>query len=279
MKSVWDHFYIDIPKRMGAIILLTIHDAQQHIGEESRLWAASEKRLFRLADHIAVLSGYAGETLRQRIGDFRPIHVVAPGLVMNPAPPGPAKPTPRDRPLKFLFFGRIRKYKGLDLVLDAWRMLQARNEASVHLTIAGSGDIAEYSAAISSLKDVELIHGWTSDETMSRLFASHDVNLLPYLEGSTSATSLAGMWAGMPSIATPIAGFEEQLVHGDNALIMRDISAEALAECVLEIAASPDLYGVLAQGAHQRAQALSAPVVVGNWHNLYERIWRGRAGI
>jgi hypothetical protein len=53
MASVWDQFYIDVPKRLGAKILLVIHDAQHHIGEESRLITFLEKRLIRIADHIA----------------------------------------------------------------------------------------------------------------------------------------------------------------------------------------------------------------------------------
>jgi hypothetical protein len=45
MASVWDQFYIDVPKQHGAKILLVIHDAQHHIGEESRLITLLENRL------------------------------------------------------------------------------------------------------------------------------------------------------------------------------------------------------------------------------------------
>ncbi len=272
MASVWDQLYIDVPKRCGAKILLVVHDAQHHIGEESRLLTLLEKRLIRIADHVAVLSSYAGDRMRDRIGSFRPVHVVSPGLVMDVSVPGPARPAPQDRPIKFLFFGRIHDYKGLDFVLEAWRSIKSGSHAPMQLTVAGSGDISKYMGDLNSLPDVNLIHGWLSDDDMRRVFSEHDVNLLPYREGSSSATSLAGMWAGMPTIATPIGGFQEQLYPNVNALIMADISAKSLTACMLELASSSKLYTDLAEGAHVTAAKLSGPVVADNWHELYEKI-------
>lgn len=274
MGSIWDQFYLDVPKRQGATILLTVHNARPRIGEEvGRIGAKLEDRLIRLADHVAVLSDYAGRQMAERIGRQRPIHVVAPGLVMDVRPPGPPKRLESPRPLRFLFFGRMEKYKGLGLLLEAWETLAKSSDNPITLTIAGSGDISEHLPTIAKLPRVEVRNSWLSDDDMSRIFATHDVNLLPYSEGSTSATSLAGMWAGMPTIASPIGGFKEQLAPGLNALIMRDISAGALVERIVEISGSSALYNRLAQGAHEQAHALSGPVVAKNWSALYERIW------
>ncbi|MEQ1711210.1 MAG: glycosyltransferase family 4 protein [Hyphomicrobium sp.] len=276
MASPWDQFYLDIPKRSGAPILLTIHDAKRHIGEESRFIDMMEGRLIRMADHIAVLSSYAADTLRARIGNIRPVHVVSPGLVMDSRPPQAAKAAPAGGPVKFLFFGRIQGYKGLDILLEAWRLVKARHAPPMQLTVAGGGDIGPYRSAFEQVDDVELIHQWISDEHMQELFTSHHVNVLPYREGSTSATSLAGMWVGMPSIATPVAAFAEQLRDGYNALISKDMSPAALSECILELARSAELYERLAHGTHEQAIRLSAPAVAENWRQLYEEIWLAR---
>ncbi|HEX8512663.1 MAG TPA: glycosyltransferase family 4 protein [Allosphingosinicella sp.] len=272
MASVWDLMFIDIPRRFGSTILLTVHDAERHIGEESWIMSQFDKRLIRTGDHFAVLSSYAGEVLRSRLGDSRPIHVVAPGLVPNPSPPGPPKAPPSGRPMRFLFFGRIHAYKGLDLLLDAWSALKRSTGLPIRLTIAGSGNIAPYQPALDRAPDVELVHGWISDERMAELFDEHDVNLVPYLKNSVSATTLAGMWAGMPTIGTPIEGFAEHLKDGENALISRDISADAIAECIVRLANDPELFRRLAQGAHDHAQTLSAPVVADNWYRLFREI-------
>lgn len=273
MASPWDLMFVDIPKRSGSLVLVTIHDAQRHIGEESWFMSQFEKRGLRAVDHIAVLSSYAGNVLRSRIGDVRPIHVVTPGLIMNSSPPGPPKAPPSGRPMRFLFFGRIHAYKGLDILLDAWRSLKRDTGRPMTLTIAGSGNIAPYESALDQCPDVELIHGWISDERMAELFDDHDANIVPYLEGSLSATALAGLWAGMPTIATPIEGFAEQLKDGVNALISRNISADAIAECIVRLAGDAELYRRLAQGAHDHALTLSAPAVADNWYRLYRHIW------
>ncbi|HEX8621007.1 MAG TPA: glycosyltransferase family 4 protein [Allosphingosinicella sp.] len=275
MGSPWDHLFVDIPRRHGSQILLTVHDSQRHIGEESWAMDQLEGRLMRVADHIAVLSSYAGEVLRARLGDARPIHVVVPGLVMDSTPPGPPKPPPSGRPMRFLFFGRIHAYKGLDLLLDAWRTVKRDTGLPIRLTVAGSGDISPYRSRLEECPDVELVHGWISDERMAQLFDEHDVNVLPYREGSLSATALAGMWAGMPAIATPIGGFAEQIKGGVNAVVSRDVSADALVPCIVALATDPELYRRLAQGAHDHALTLSAPAVADNWVRLYRRIGEG----
>jgi glycosyltransferase involved in cell wall biosynthesis len=272
MASIWDQFYLDIAKNSGAKILLVVHDAQRHIGEESRWAERLESRLISMADHLAVLSRYAGGVLKERVGNKKPIHIVSPGLVMNADPPGPAKGAPRNRPIRFLFFGRIHAYKGLDILLNAWARYQnTPNAPPATLSIVGSGNIEPYRRAIVNAKNVTLKHGWISDEEMAYTFDNHDVNVLPYLEGSTSATSLAGMWAGMPTIATRIDGFADQLFDGVNALLC-DIDSGELCNSMLNLAANPNLFELLANGAKQEAIKLSAPAVAENWISLYRNI-------
>jgi glycosyltransferase involved in cell wall biosynthesis len=275
MHSLCDQPFIDIPKKCGAKILLTVHNGQYHIGEESWVMTLSERRLISLADEIAVLSHHARDMLVERIGDKKTIHVVSPGLVMNNEPPGPPKKRKRDRPLRFLFFGRIVDYKGLDTLLDAWHLLDKMNNSPISLTIAGSGELTKYNQKIEVFKNIEVKNGWLSNEEMERVFLDCDVNVLAYREGSTSATSLAGMWAGMPSIATPIGAFREQLFEGVNALITRDLTANALADQMQRLIQSPDLFDRLAKGAHEQAKLLGGPHVAKNWETVYERVLSG----
>ena len=275
MHSLCDQPFIGIPKQYGAKILLTVHNGQYHVGEESRIMTLSERRMINLADEIAVLSHHARDMLIERIGDNKPIHVVSPGLVMNNDPPGPPKLRVVGRPLKFLFFGRIVDYKGLDTLLDAWSIIGGTNAGQATLTIAGSGDLQKYNRQIISFTNIEVKNDWLSNEDMERVFDECDVNILAYREGSTSATSLAGMWAGMPSIATPIGAFKEQLFDGVNALITRDLTANALANEMQQLIESPDMFDRLAKGAHEQAKLLSGPYVARNWETVYDRVLSG----
>jgi glycosyltransferase involved in cell wall biosynthesis len=273
MASPWDQFYIDIVKKSGAKILLVVHDAQRHIGEKNFLFDQLESRLIRLADDIAVLTPYAGEVLRKRIGNKKRIHVVSPGLVMNAQDPALPRAAPTGRPMRFLFFGRLHAYKGLDILLEAWSQFKTlRPNSADTLSIVGSGNIEPYRKAIDASKDVLLEHGWISDARMAEVFSQHDVNVLPYLEGSESATALAGMWAGIPAIATRIGCFAEKLFDRENALLT-DVSSTHVAAAVAELASSELLYNQLADGTYRIAQRWAAPAVAQSWLKLYENIW------
>lgn len=272
MHSPWDQFYLDIPKKYGAKILLVIHDAVRHLGEESWLMDKLESRLLKIADEVAVLTPYAGKVLQERLGNSKPIHVVSPGLVMNPDPPGPAKTFPLDRPLRFLFFGRIHAYKGLDLLIEAWRLFRDQPDApNAQLSIVGSGNMTPYQAGIAQLNDVRIEHGWLTDERMAEVFKAHDVNVLPYREGSESATALAGMWAGMPTIATKLGCFAEKLFHNTNALLV-DTDPVSIASALTELSSSEKLFSRLAQGTQSIADTWSARNVARKWIDVYENI-------
>jgi glycosyltransferase involved in cell wall biosynthesis len=276
MPSVWDQFYIDIPKRYGARILVVVHDAQQHVGEEKWFEDWSFGRVIKTADHVAVLTPYAQAVLQSRLGHDTTVHLVSPGLVMDSSTPGPAKFWPEDRPLRFLFFGRIHAYKGLDILLDAWAQFRAMAGApSATLSIVGSGNFEQYQAQIAATPDVTTEFGWVSDDRMAEVFATHDVNMLPYREGSESATALAGMWAGMPAIATDIGCFKEKLFHEDNALLT-DVDAASIAQAIFRIATDHVLYGNMASATERVAHSWSAAAVAANWIAFYERIFAGK---
>ena len=272
MASPWDQLYLDIPKRHGAKILLVIHDAVRHLGEESWIMDRLESRLYGMADEIAVLTPYAGKVLRERLGNNKPIHVVSPGLVMNASPPGPAKIFRQDRPLRFLFFGRIHAYKGLDLLIEAWKLFRSNTNApKAELSIVGSGDVTPYLDGLTQLKDASLEHGWLTDARMAEIFETHDVNVLPYREGSESATALAGMWAGMPTIATKLGCFAEKLFHNKNALLV-DGNPVSIASALTELSSCETLFTRLAQGTKSIAESWSAPNVARKWGEVYESI-------
>ncbi|MBK6367977.1 MAG: glycosyltransferase [Polaromonas sp.] len=67
MGSPWDLFFLNAAKRTKCPIVLTIHDAHQHLGEESILMDAIRKWSISKVDHIAVLSNHVKESLQERM--------------------------------------------------------------------------------------------------------------------------------------------------------------------------------------------------------------------
>jgi glycosyltransferase involved in cell wall biosynthesis len=269
MGSRWDLFYLSVAKRAGATILLSIHDAARHPGEESRLLQALTDRAIRLSDHVAALSRHVCDTLAEK-WPGKPVHFVPNGLILATRPPSPPRAFPFGRPLRLLFLGRIVHYKGLDILLDALALLR-RDGADVQLTIAGAGDLAPYQLQLDALDCVTIRHGWYSDEEKWALLAESDVNLLPYREASQSGIALDGLVAALPSIATRLPGLTGQLGENGDTLFADNPSAETFAGLIGRLASDPALYERLSKGAS--ASAAGRPEqAAAEWIALYREI-------
>jgi glycosyltransferase involved in cell wall biosynthesis len=277
MLSPLDILLLPVAMASKAYVLVTIHDAVLHIGEESALVDRLTAWLIDHADGIVVLSRHAEQVLRPRLPVGKPLHRVEQGLIVDASEPAPPKtPSPPGTPLELLFFGRIIAYKGLDLLLDALIQLKCEGGPPVRLTIAGSGDIGPYLAQLAQLDNVTLhVGGWMSDEERDGFFARADVQMVPYIDTSVSGVVLTGLWAGIATIATPLPAFAEYLTDGGNALLTRDISVGAIAEAIVRLDGDRVLLGKLAQGAYTHAKAMSAPVVAARWVELYQHLAAG----
>lgn len=275
IASPRDLLYLPVMKRAGATILLTVHDAIQHPGEENRLLQAFHDRVIGLADHLAVLSRHVADALLGRWPLSKPIHVIPTGHLTTAGPLLEPRPFPAGRPLRLLFFGRIVHYKGLDILLDAISRLR-REGMPVHLTVAGAGDYAPYRAQLDALDCVTVLDGWISVEDKNRLFAENDVNMLPYREASQSGNAIDGLYAAMPSIATRSGGLVEQLGEGKDT-IFTTTDAAGISDAIRDLAADPGQFEALSAGARAAAEARGPQRAARDWIALYQEIASRRA--
>ena len=111
-------------------------------------------------------------------------------------------------PRKLLFFGKVRPYKGVEDLLEAFRALPPGLD--VHLTVAGecSGPLA---AAITDLArqsagrlETRLDH--IPDGELSRLFADADVVVLPFRQITTSGSAILALCHGRPLVMPDLPG-------------------------------------------------------------------------
>jgi glycosyltransferase involved in cell wall biosynthesis len=270
MISPWDIFFVNAVKKSGCPIVLTIHDAKQHIGEESFLMDKLRTWTISKSDHVAVLSSHVAQTLQAQPDFNKPISVVPEGLVMRVEPPLQPRIYP-GRDLRLLFHGRIHAYKGLNLLLDAMVLLQSQG-CQYSLTIAGSGDLAPYQTKIAQMLKVNVHNAFMTDEELLRVLATHDVCILPYIEASQSAVAVDALWAALPSIATPIGALPQQFKHGVDALIIESCSVDALAQAIHKLCGDKILYESLSRGAYASYRANGPQKAAEQWIQLYNVI-------
>lgn len=137
-----------------------------------------------------------------------------------------------------MFFGLIREYKGLDLLLDAWGKL--RNEGRVpddmKLIIAGEFYASKdpYLAQLARLNiesDVLLFDNFIPDEQVGDFFSVVDAVVLPYRTATQSGVTQIAYKFDVPMVVTAVGGLPE-IVPDGKAGIVCGADVESIAEAV-----------------------------------------------
>ena len=129
-----------------------------------------------------------------------------------------------------LFFGFIRDYKGLDLLIDAFCLL----DDSHQLVIAGEtyGSFDKYQEQIDQKMQKDRIHvhnDYISDHEVPYYFSASDVCVLPYKSATQSGITSIAHHFELPMIATDVGGLKETIIHEKNGLIVNEVSTKAIA--------------------------------------------------
>jgi glycosyltransferase involved in cell wall biosynthesis len=151
------------------------------------------------------------------------------------------------REVKLLFFGRIDKYKGIDLLIKAFEILKSTS-LPVSLSIVGSGDLSIFRGVNLLQPGISITNDWIPDEDISQLFLEHDICILPYTSASQSGVIPIASWVGMPVVCTPVGGLKEQVINGVNGFISTDLSPSALATSISTLL-NPVVYSQVSSSA------------------------------
>lgn len=122
-----------------------------------------------------------------------------------------------------LFFGFIRKYKGLDLLLRSFKEL-SNIAPSIHLIVAGEFYMDEKPFLNTINKNglqskVHLFNRFINDDEIKLFFSAASVVVLPYRSGSQSGVTQLAFHFHRPVIATNVGGISEVVMEGKTGLI------------------------------------------------------------
>ena len=135
-----------------------------------------------------------------------------------------------------LFFGKIRKYKGLAVLLEA--MPRVLSQVDCRLMIVGEfyDPIDRYGEIIRKLKlenCVVIDNRYVENEEVPGIFAQADLLVLPYLTASQSAVAQIALSNGLPVIASDAGGLSEAILDGVNGLLFPPGDVDALADRIV----------------------------------------------
>ena len=145
-------------------------------------------------------------------------------------------PVPAPTQCTLLFFGIVRPYKGLDVLLRAL----ASAPAHVTLTVAGefwggTGQTEKLIADLGLRDRVTLRPGYVPATAIPALFAAADALVMPYREATASQNALLAFAHGVPVITTTAGALAEPVRDGVDGLTCAPDDAEDLLRTLIQI--------------------------------------------
>jgi glycosyltransferase involved in cell wall biosynthesis len=124
--------------------------------------------------------------------------------------------------LTLLMFGKIKPYKGVDLLIDAFAALPLSLRSAARVRIVGKSymDLAPLAAQArirGVASEISIEPGFVAGDAMQNLFASGTIAVFPYREIEASGVLFQAIAYGRPIVASNLGSFAELLrdgVHG-----------------------------------------------------------------
>ncbi|MGH7104020.1 MAG: glycosyltransferase, partial [Acetobacteraceae bacterium] len=206
MPALLDPLMCAALARRSIPFAIIVHDAAHHPGDGLVLQMALQRRMIRRAALVVALSRHVGTMLlgQKLVSEQRLLIARHPPFDFGAVPPL----APHEGPFRLLFFGRLRRYKGLDLLTEAVERLPA---GRFTLRIVGSGPASPELARLATLEGVRVENRWVPEDEIGGLLAWADAVVLPYREASQSGVAAAALAAGRPVVATRVGGLAQQL--------------------------------------------------------------------
>lgn len=221
-------------RRRGFEVRFLCHNVFDH--EAARWKIALSRSVLRQGNSFVAHSRAVESEIRKMVPGAR--------TLVSPLPvftgfPEPTRVLERRAPLELLFFGIVRPYKGVDLLVEA---ISGLPRGTAHLTIAGEfwAGRAELEATIEGYgleACVELLPQYVTAEEAANLFQRADVVVLPYRGATGSGVLGIAYRYGKPVLATRVGSFPEVVHEGETGFLVAPDSPDALLHALEELSA------------------------------------------
>ncbi len=166
---------------------------------------------------------------------------------------------PRYEKPTILYLGRIKKYKSIQDLIRAFKIVKERIPQS-QLMIVGSGDyLDQLKALVNELKltdDVEFPGFVTSEDKVTRMRKAH-VAVLPSLKEGWGLTNIESNSVGTPVIAANVPGLKDSVKNGETGFLFEHGNINQLSEQLMQILTDQPLQKKLQKGALEWAANFS----------------------
>lgn len=251
MESVYQSLALPLLIPADVEYVACIHDGCAHPGEGNIVQAVGRRNELRRADRVVTFSQAVTDILADQV--TVPISTGShPPFDLQDAATGPRElpggAGPSTVPVVGIF-GRLQAYKGIDVALEAMRILRGRGAPECELRIIGSGPEERW-------RDTELgveavwDNRWIPEDEVTEVVKGIDIMLLPYTEASQSGPVTLALAHAVPCVATPVGAIPEQVAGFG--VVTEDTSPQAVADGIQALLEDPERFRGLSAGAVAR---------------------------
>lgn len=233
-------------------VVLTVHNILPH--EVRPFERALYFLYYRLAQGLILHSDLNRQRLREMVPELEDgrLHVIPHGnsdqfrhLETSREEARRRLNLPQDATIA-LFFGSVRPYKGLDLLIEAMPSVVSACPRAL-LVVAGHvevGNQAEYEAQIAGLgiepEKVLQRYGYLANEDMICYVCAADLVVLPYREIYQSGVVFLAYSFGRAVLATRVGSFPETVEDGRSGWLVDPENVEELSQALVSVLSDPD---------------------------------------
>lgn len=241
LRTLYSHWAYMVDKSVWHDRIVTLcHDPKNHSGEKKYISKLYHKHICQ-SDDVFVLTESFKPIVHENYGiAIDHIHYVPHGRMEIYKQKQNGKRSFEERKTNFVFFGRIEKYKGLDVLARACVLLRKKTDKFTVL-IAGGGDISPYLPIFNQIDCVGIENRFIPDEEVGTLFDGPNiVTVVPYIDATQSGVIPVAYEYETPIIASDTGGLREQLNNGRLGVLFECGNANDLANKMEYIMEHPE---------------------------------------
>lgn len=196
----WDIPFILLFRIFNKKVVFTVHDGILHQGEDGFMLKLMHNCRLKYSSHFIFLTKFVMNSVPEKYRRGKEIKIIPHGLITNSY----WKPSTKSNK-NLLFLGRISKYKGVELLIESIKEVEAD---FTKLIIAGKSN---YKLEGANHPKIEILNKYLSEKEIGDLLIWADILILPYIEATQSGVIALGINAEVAMICTKVGGFSEQL--------------------------------------------------------------------
>ena len=241
----------------GLRLVVTAHDVASLAGGAEPL----ARLIYGLAHAVIVHNETSAADARRVLGVAADrVHVIPHGHYLESVPAAPPDAGAARAELDLppggpvvLFFGQIKRAKGLDLLLRAWPAVRARHPQA-QLVVAGrpwKDEAGGYEALVEAGSGVHLRWGYVPEAHIPLYYAAATVVALPYRRIYQSGVLLLAQSYARPVLASDLPAMREAVADGETGFLFEAENADALGRRLLDVLADPGRAEAVGRAGHR----------------------------